>query len=695
MIFFRKIIFFVPLYLLLMSLTLAQFPNVKVKETYDDVFLATYNNPNFAPVALLEEFENTDIHTMSYLNMGSRWSGVLESLLRMYETTGDRAYIYKFILPMLKVQGAVRGGSFTDGLVNLDDHQNQNSYSNQMYYNGRILWPMAHFVYLVKSTSLYNEPVMDFGTANSYYQFLSYYHNFGANPTFGDISDYFEMLSKATLDNYSKWIDDNWGYKGDLDECPAQLNMEAPWGCALIYMYLANQGVRDDYGVKAVQMARMYLEKNDIPYHPHPGGCTLIEEPYCFEDHFLTCWDYRSVLYYNSSNASYYWFTDGWKGTESLKIKTLTDNKAEDVGHAIWSINFPLLYNKFHGSINPHITGNNYFDDYQMSRFRNAFTKNIWSQPQQGFDSLVDGNGPIRTFSSDPVGANESMGWMALHKWDNNDDSPNTVYEILMNYFQSNIQPPNSTINTVNNLKDFFDAGRFMGLSDIVSAQWEKECFNLTLKNRDVVYNQDFFAKNTLTVDPGAPNDFIPTPANNNLPYAQNSFADPVITEDNFIIEPGITVNMSAGNGVHLKPGFHAKYGSTFHAYNVEECGTGKMARQAGGGYKKGDHEKESENNQLAFENSNTKTKNNEMVSNNPTLKIAILPNPTKGIISVMSSENFYSIEIQNLLGEQIFKSSNLQTNQSTINLSSHPRGIYFVKIDTGEEVSVQKIIYQ
>ena len=82
--------------------------------------------------------------------------------------------------------------------------------------------------------------------------------------------------------------------------------------------------------------------------------------------------------------------------------------------------------------------------------------------------------------------------------------------------------------------------------------------------------------------------------------------------------------------------------------------------------------------------------------------KIELFPNPTKtGRFSPKGLNNWignYRVTVTNLLGETILKSPQQLTAHSenqTIDISIHPRGIYFVKIETGEEVSVQKIIYQ
>ncbi|MBL4651574.1 MAG: hypothetical protein JKY53_01745 [Flavobacteriales bacterium] len=61
-----------------------------MKEQYDDVFIGAYDYPpviNF--FNSLEEYEENRKLTQQ--------GGVLESMLNMYELTGDKAYLYKFM----------------------------------------------------------------------------------------------------------------------------------------------------------------------------------------------------------------------------------------------------------------------------------------------------------------------------------------------------------------------------------------------------------------------------------------------------------------------------------------------------------------------------------------------------------------------------------------------------------------------
>jgi hypothetical protein len=72
-----------------------------------------------------------------------------------------------------------------------------------------------------------------------------------------------------------------------------------------------------------------------------------------------------------------------------------------------------------------------------------------------------------------------------------------------------------------------------------------------------------------------------------------------------------------------------------------------------------------------------------------------ISPNPSTGIFTLSSSQNISSIEISDVLGNQVFKSQ-VTSHKEEIDLSSHPKGIYFVKVmDKKGNFGVKKIILQ
>ncbi|MFH2142443.1 MAG: T9SS type A sorting domain-containing protein, partial [Bacteroidota bacterium] len=69
---------------------------------------------------------------------------------------------------------------------------------------------------------------------------------------------------------------------------------------------------------------------------------------------------------------------------------------------------------------------------------------------------------------------------------------------------------------------------------------------------------------------------------------------------------------------------------------------------------------------------------------------IFVYPNPSKGEFKVIA-ENIKSIEIYNELGQIIFQTK----EDSGINISSQPKGIYFIKVITEEQIITRKLIIQ
>lgn len=79
---------------------------------------------------------------------------------------------------------------------------------------------------------------------------------------------------------------------------------------------------------------------------------------------------------------------------------------------------------------------------------------------------------------------------------------------------------------------------------------------------------------------------------------------------------------------------------------------------------------------------------------------IGIYPNPTSGAFQIQVGNGQLAVgkvEIYNVLGENIYKSSVIgHQSSSTIDLSSHPKGIYFVKVISEDGMqAVRKLILQ
>jgi hypothetical protein len=89
----------------------------------------------------------------------------------------------------------------------------------------------------------------------------------------------------------------------------------------------------------------------------------------------------------------------------------------------------------------------------------------------------------------------------------------------------------------------------------------------------------------------------------------------------------------------------------------------------------------------------------NELI---PNFMIAVSPNPTMGKINIQASEKISSIAVTDIFGETVYISevnalkSGIDGSASlTINLSSQPKGIYFVEMMIGNTRRTEKIIIE
>ncbi|MEC8853486.1 MAG: T9SS type A sorting domain-containing protein, partial [Bacteroidota bacterium] len=74
---------------------------------------------------------------------------------------------------------------------------------------------------------------------------------------------------------------------------------------------------------------------------------------------------------------------------------------------------------------------------------------------------------------------------------------------------------------------------------------------------------------------------------------------------------------------------------------------------------------------------------------------ISVSPNPTSGIVNFKCAMNIKvnSIVIQNVLGEEIVRTEDMQNDIFSLNLSSFPKGVYFATLETNKGRSVEKIL--
>jgi len=220
---------------------------------------------------------------------------------------------------------------------------------------------------------------------------------------------------------------------------------------------------------------------------------------------------------------AYWWYSNGWRQARTvcycpLKIEPFSYYNyvhvigVEDASHAITDLFFIMAAHEL-GLTST--TGLPFAIDAEMIRWRNTFVKNIYnnslSTPTNAvFKNLVDGNNqngsvPPEADCSNATGIysdgncykKEMTAYMPLYLFDNADASaytPPSVYTILMDLYKNEI---------LTNIGNMHGGGvAFYGLGEVIRAQWHKECFDLNLYNRELVYDQNFYAKHNLTINP-------------------------------------------------------------------------------------------------------------------------------------------------------------------------------------------------
>ncbi|MGB0879750.1 MAG: zinc-dependent metalloprotease [Polaribacter sp.] len=135
-------------------------------------------------------------------------------------------------------------------------------------------------------------------------------------------------------------------------------------------------------------------------------------------------------------------------------------------------------------------------------------------------------------------------------------------------------------------------------------------------------------------------------------------------------IYTGATANYDAGNTIYLKPGFHAKSGSTFRAF-IEGCSQTEQ-KEVG----------------LDAEIVSEEVKTNTIEEENDT-SIKIYPNPTNGIFKVSSKEKIISYTVLNQFNK-VISNKKVSTNSIDVDIQNLSKGVYFIRIqlDSGKMIT-------
>lgn len=526
---------------------LCQF-DIPVKEQYDHMAHKEMHGSYAGVIAYM--VDNPAANPWSGYRYGEEVGYFLEGYLRMYETTKDKAYLIRFINLALKAMAWRNSDFFFTGESVGDD--------TVPYMNGVLLWPIAHFVHLilVGNDDLAGQVIPDGLIA---YQGSTVPVNvlpYSSAHTYASIATWFMYRCVESLDAIlaAHWNTESAFCHGDKI---CAVNMQAGFAGAMLYLgHLGN--VNSTYsGLLS------YLDKGAVVAATFSGDepddrCNCIEgDPVLIPFLSNSYWWHHKALSYKRRNCFYVcWGSAGFAVDEA----NLDGHHefVEDISHGVIDLVIPTLSSRF-----ALYTNDGYpFTVTDMVRFRNAFTQHIaqWNGTSWRFKNGVDGsNGPVSSCEGcSPHPAEHTfryaaLGWMPLQVYDGAPGAAPgaSVYDVITHFYEEEVFGSPSVIS----------GGLYhMGVAEVVSAQWEQECFNLTLFNRELVYDQDFAAKALLTVDahgePGA------------------SFADPVIHEPRFTVNGGVTSRFRAGVAVVWEPGFEAALGSVVEA-EVDPMGCG------------------------------------------------------------------------------------------------------------------------
>jgi hypothetical protein len=123
-----------------------------------------------------------------------------------------------------------------------------------------------------------------------------------------------------------------------------------------------------------------------------------------------------------------------------------------------------------------------------------------------------------------------------------------------------------------------------------------------------------------------------------------------------------------AGNYILLDPLFEAQNGSVFYAF-ISGCGNVDCRDEGGGG--------------RMAENKNIQSET-----------VSIYPNPSSGRITLeKNSDENVTVEVLDLYGRTVFEKEQMTGNKIELDLSGQPAGIYLVRIFTGNEIKIIRLV--
>ncbi|HOK37627.1 MAG TPA: hypothetical protein P5538_07620 [Bacteroidales bacterium] len=525
----KHIIFILLLNILgLQSFSQNTFESINIKEDFD-----YYNWDWPRKYSLYTIDPNKDWNTF-----GDGLSKVLDGFIDLFIATKDKAYLYKFILQSLCIiENRNDINPYAEARTPKWTETDQSTYAD-----GYITASFAKFIFLVRviDSSLINTPLYQFEELDpEKYTENTKYCNFSGIKfnSFGEYADWLEKRTRETIDFFV--YGGLWDYNRGILQPPGEelvINMQTGFARTLLFLGLSTDN--PEYLLMADTLA--YLHQSTVRFYDR---CEKIryENP---------------VFILNPKNDSYWWYHNGWRlaytSCRKFSIRRSPSyvgytKYIEDVSHGKIVMMFPYEYLKFRQN-------QNYFSSTDMRRFRNTFVYNLYDYGN--YKIAVDGSVGT-TYAEEKYNAERleiikktnAIAFANFAEFDYPDDTLK-VLDITMKEYKEQL-------NNLNLTPRWYGGQKSLDHAQMVLYQWTYYNPSLTLYSRNLVYDQDFFSKASLTIEPRFVRGTKSYPV-----FAEPFIFTDSLPTDRFLIDSGVKVNITAKESIRIKPGFYAKKGS-------------------------------------------------------------------------------------------------------------------------------------
>jgi len=187
----------------------------------------------------------------------------------------------------------------------------------------------------------------------------------------------------------------------------------------------------------------------------------------------------------------------------------------------------------------------------------------------------------------------------------------------------------------------------------------------------------------------------------NTPPFSSNLLADDLKAHNSIITfgtTPLVTAanrHWTAGNYIDFNPGFETFVGAgAVFVAEIADCDNTNLRIISS--------DSTTQSNPVVLQNSVSHGKNpaqeksEQEKANSNSSNNLISPNPTSGIFTLMSSSEVQNIEVRDMLGKIVYsKKVNDDKINIDIDLSSQPKGIYILQVQSADKIYTEKVVVQ